>query len=147
MWVSQAEYARRRGVGRQYVNRLVRSGKIPVSKNGRIDPAKADAALDALRDPSRGKNGSPVKAGQYAQARLQREVYQALLKKLEYEKLKGKLLDRDEVLKTWATAFINLRAALDRIPAKCCSRCRDTVDAAIGAELEALSDAAIVDAE
>ena len=50
--ISQSEYARQRGVSRQYVNRLVRQGVIAL-ENGKIDPARADAALAARRDPAR----------------------------------------------------------------------------------------------
>lgn len=50
--ISQAEYARRRGVSRQYVSRLVRDGVIALH-DGKIDPASADAALAARRDPAR----------------------------------------------------------------------------------------------
>ena len=44
--------ARRRGVSRQYVSRLVKEGVIRL-KNGKVDPAQADAALAARRDPAR----------------------------------------------------------------------------------------------
>ncbi len=52
MPISQSEYARRRGVSRQYVSRLVKEGVIRL-KNGKVDPAQADAALAARRDPAR----------------------------------------------------------------------------------------------
>jgi hypothetical protein len=50
--ISQSEYARQRGVSRQYVSRLVRQGVIAL-ENGKVDPVKADAALAARRDPAR----------------------------------------------------------------------------------------------
>ncbi len=52
MPISQSEYARRRGVSRQYVSRLVKEGVIRL-RNGKVDPAQADAALAARRDPAR----------------------------------------------------------------------------------------------
>ena len=51
MPISQSEYARQRGVSRQYVSRLVKEGVIRL-KNGKVDPAQADAALAARRDKS-----------------------------------------------------------------------------------------------
>jgi hypothetical protein len=52
MLITQAEWARRHGFSRQYVSRLVKQGIVRLS-NGQIDPAKADAALTAMRDPAR----------------------------------------------------------------------------------------------
>jgi hypothetical protein len=52
MLVSQAEYARQRGVSRQYVGQMVAKGIIGLS-NRKVDTAQADAALAALREPVR----------------------------------------------------------------------------------------------
>ena len=49
MPISQSEYARRRGVSRQYVSRLVKEGVIRL-KNGKVDPAQADAASGSGRN-------------------------------------------------------------------------------------------------
>lgn len=51
--MTQAEYARRRGVSRQYVSKLVKSGTIRLEPDGLLDPAKADAAIRRVADPSR----------------------------------------------------------------------------------------------
>ena len=86
----------------------------------------------------RGQPNSRRVGGPYGQARAQRELYQGLLKKLEYEKARGHLLEREDVRATWTKALINFRGTVDRIPALCCSKCRPTVDDAIGAALNAL---------
>jgi hypothetical protein len=52
MLVSQAEYARQRGVSRQYVGQMVAKGVIGLS-NRKVDTGQADAALAALREPAR----------------------------------------------------------------------------------------------
>jgi hypothetical protein len=52
MLVSQAEYARQRGVSRQYVGQMVAKGIIGLS-NRKVDTAQADAALAAFREPAR----------------------------------------------------------------------------------------------
>lgn len=149
--ISQAEYARRRGVSAQYISKLIKAGKL-AARHGKIDAAAADRALEELKDPARGKNGASAladgktqrdKGGGYAAARTQRETYQALLKKAEYERVKGKLLDRNEVLKTWSGALICLRQALEKIPARCCAKCRGAVDHAIGAALDELADGGV----
>jgi hypothetical protein len=51
--MSQRQYAARVDVSHVYINRLVRQGKIPADADGRIDPAEADAAIAALREPAR----------------------------------------------------------------------------------------------
>jgi hypothetical protein len=52
MLVSQAEYARQRGVSRQYVGQMVAKGVIGLSGR-KVDTEQADAALAALREPAR----------------------------------------------------------------------------------------------
>ena len=52
MLVSQAEYARQRGVSRQYVGQMVAKGIIGLT-NRKVDTEQADAALAALREPAR----------------------------------------------------------------------------------------------
>ena len=52
MLISQAEWARRHGFTRQYASRLVKRGVVRLV-DGRIDPAEADAALAAVREPAR----------------------------------------------------------------------------------------------
>lgn len=51
--LSQAEYAARIGTSRQYVHKMIRAGKITAEPDGRIDPLKADAALNGIADPAR----------------------------------------------------------------------------------------------
>lgn len=53
MGMTQVEYAAHRGCKKQYINRMVREGKIPLDENKRINPTVADAALANLSDPSR----------------------------------------------------------------------------------------------
>jgi hypothetical protein len=117
--VSQSEYARRKNVSRQYINRLVQQGKIPADEEKRIDPDLADAVLAQLADPARRLNGGteeetdPVPADDYeeenagsapanghtsfAKFRSAREAYQAKLAQLDYEERAGKLVKKDEV--------------------------------------------------
>ena len=60
MLISQSEYARRRGVSRQYVSRLVKQGVIAL-ENGKVDPVQADAAMAARRNPARPERRKQVK--------------------------------------------------------------------------------------
>lgn len=110
--LTQKQFAEQRGWSKQYVNQLVKQGKIPLT-NGLIDPAAADAALARNRDPSRqGRfrtdamhqetedNESSVPAGapkSFVRARTVRENYRALREKAEYGLMIGELVNYREV--------------------------------------------------
>ncbi len=148
--VSQREYARRKGWQPSYVNKLVKQGVIPL-REGRVDPAEADAAIARHRDPARKRGQARTRARaqqndegrvshqsngtdevelddtvSYAQARAVREAYRARREKLLYEELRARLLDTEEV----KTAAFNkarvVREALLNIP--------DRVSAVLAAE-------------
>jgi hypothetical protein len=51
--LTQAEYARLRGLNRSTISRQVREGKIPVTADGRIDPVAADRARERNLDAGR----------------------------------------------------------------------------------------------
>lgn len=114
--LTQKEYARRKGWSKQYVNQLVKQGRIPMV-NGRIDPMTADAALAGFRDPSRdesfrsdkmnqttndtvsGASADPIPGlqGTFTKARTVREHFRAMREKIEYEAAAGQLVSRTEV--------------------------------------------------
>lgn len=52
--LTQAQYARRRGVSREAVSKAVRDGRIKLDARGKLNPAAADAAWAANTDPNRG---------------------------------------------------------------------------------------------
>ncbi len=116
--ITQAEYARRRDVSRQYIHRLVTQGKIPTDELKRIDPEIADAVLAQLSDPARRLNdmsedpdsmaaenddqgAAAEQSGNghtsFAKFRSAREAYQAKLAQLDYEERAGKLVRKDEI--------------------------------------------------
>lgn len=113
--MSQAEYARHRGVSRQAVNQLVRDEKIqlvPSEDDPRrkiIDVAAADRALGEARERINSRDEAPpaprgdyVPPGETAgltKARTATEVYRARLAQLDYEEKVGRLLARDDVVR------------------------------------------------
>lgn len=118
--ISQSEYARRRDVTRQYINKLVRQGRIPADKKKRIDPDVADEVLEQdadparrLNDPETGDDPDPAEGsdddnagnasfnGQtsFSRVRTAREGYQAKMAQMDYEERAGKLVKKDEVAK------------------------------------------------
>ena len=112
--MTQKEYAAHRGCSKQYVNQLVKQGRIPLV-DGRIDPNAADAALSRQRDPAResqfradsmiaiaepgipGGDESERPMPPFAKARTVREHFRALRERLEYEHLVGKLVVAQDV--------------------------------------------------
>jgi hypothetical protein len=142
--VTQKEYARRRNVTPQYVNKLVRSGRIPLEKDGRINPARADRAREGYRRVSRRSKAEDAEAREQVGGRRARgpelfgdpesrpgihsatasltsiraahESYKAKLAKLEYERAIGKLLERDQVLAAERLKNERIRSAFRALP-------------------------------
>ena len=128
--MSQKDYAEARGWSKQYVNQLVKKGRIRLI-DGLIDPDETDAALGRTRDPTRaaafrtdGMDESGTSAGggssddaarvhgSFAKARTVREHYRALRERLEYEQAAGALVLRHEVE---AEQFTIARMTRDRL--------------------------------
>lgn len=129
--LTQRAYARRKRVTPQYVSKLVRAGRIPLTDSGKIDPRKADAALAGARKrPWRSKIANPEasapalsSAGErnasattsLTAARATDQIYQARIRKLEYEKLVGTLVPAAEVLEAERRKNMNLRTRFRRL--------------------------------
>jgi hypothetical protein len=95
-WMTQAEYARHRGVTRQAVGKLVAAGKIKLH-NGKIDAAEADFALgesiERLNSPAVEAREAPG----LTRARTVTEVYRARMAELQYERALGNLVATEGV--------------------------------------------------
>jgi len=137
MLISQAEWARRQGFSRQYASRLVQRGVVSLV-DGKVDPAQADAALTALRQPARperraGGSDAERPAGRSAplaepqplslpqggdlptlllKTRIKSEVERARLLEIKAKVEAGKYVDADEVR---VTAFNRARIARDAL--------------------------------
>ena len=111
--ISQAEYARRQGVSRTAVGKWVKTGLVPLDPDtGKIDPALADAALEANRDTSKTRsNPGAAKArapkgadesdarpeSNLTLARTQREIINAKKAKVELDLIQGALVKTQAV--------------------------------------------------
>lgn len=132
---TQKDYADHIGKSKQYVNKLVRQGRIPVRSDGKVDFAEADHALRRTADPARAMaedepdndapaseasepTPQPAPAGgvSYSNARTAREAYAAKLAKLEYEQRIGQVVSRREVEDAMVAAGRAIRSGLDAIP-------------------------------
>lgn len=107
--LSQAAYARRRGISQPSVHQAIREGRIS-TVNGKIDPAVADREWAAHTDLSKPRNSvsgnpkatrggrpGPAAATGYAQARAERERIRVARERLELEQRRGLLVRADEV--------------------------------------------------
>ncbi len=133
--LSLRAYARHRGVRLSAVQKAIKSGRIAVLEDGRVDPTAADAdwtrktgprpprprmattssasghravvraPAPDLSDPPRLETGV-----EYHRARAVRENYMARLAKIEFEERTGKVVNRDEVQ---VAAFNRFRAFRD----------------------------------
>lgn len=143
--VSQAEYARRKGVSRQAIHELVKRGVIPLA-DGKIDPAIADSKIGEHLDPGRAKtlgegeddeprDGAPASAGmsEYQRAKIHRETFEGKLAELEYQKAAGAVLDRIGAERGVMEAARMLRDTVLNVPRR------------IAADAAAMTDARLIE--
>lgn len=147
--VSKSEFARRKGISPAMVTKLCRSGRIPVLKSGKLDFDKASAAYEASRQVGRevsaenGKRGHGISseqpelpaddaglaggtsgvAVQFNKAKTAEKIYQAKLKRLEFEEKEGSLIAKDTVRDDAFLAANELRSRLFSIAPRAAPRC------------------------
>ena len=125
MLVSQAEYARLRGVSRQYVGQMVARGVIGLTGR-KVDTDQADAALAAIREPARPerRDDAPVVVADapalpqtggdlptlFLKTRIKSEVERARLLEIKAKAEAGRYVDADAVK---AAAFNKARVVRD----------------------------------
>ncbi|WBL75614.1 hypothetical protein I3J27_21515 [Bradyrhizobium xenonodulans] len=141
--MTQAEYARHRGVSRPAITKLISAGKIPASAfkigaDGKrmIDPAAADFALGETRERIRSEEPADVnddvdptfgsRAGSGAaqdssvqyltKFRAQTEFYRGRTAELEYEQRVGKLLKTDDVTRSMEKCAAVIVRELEGLP-------------------------------
>jgi len=132
--ISQAEFARRRGVSRQAVSKAVKQGRIELVA-GKIDPVAANQAWERSSDPARGANAPAQELGEgrgrrkrpgsepeaenlaartFQDSRAEREAYLARLARLDFLERSGALVSLDQVKRA---AFDGARRARDLLQA------------------------------
>ena len=122
--ISQREFARQKGCSVQYVNKLVKEGRIKLTE-GKIDPETANAAMSSRLTPPRApaietqynknvisKADTGPTPNSYLAARTFHETYKAKREKLLYEQLQGKVVDSDKILEAANSAFANCRVRM-----------------------------------
>ena len=99
--ITQTEWAKRSGFSRQYASQLVKNGTVR-NYDGKINPAQADKALEAIRNPAHTQKRASVpqpevrtvrKASQPVNASDNPDLSEILLRtRIKNEIEKGKLL-------------------------------------------------------
>ena len=152
MLVSQAEYARQRGVSRQYIGQMVAKGVIRL-QGRKVDSAQADAALAAVREPARPERRATPKAEAapkplvpatelssvpqggdlptlLLKTRIKSEVEKAKLLEIKARVEAGKYVDADEVKVAAFNKARVVRDALMNIPERLAAVLAAETDAA-----------------
>jgi hypothetical protein len=131
-------YARHRGVVLSAVQKAIKSRRISVQPDGRIESERADVQWERNTEQhappvaQRGQeedDASSFGGSQYTKARAVREHYTARLAKLEFEERTGKLVPKDEVQVAAFNKFRQFRDHMLNIP--------DRVAAMVAAESDA----------
>lgn len=100
MGLSQRAYARHRNISEAAVRKAVKSGRISAMSDGTIDPASADRQWEGNTNPKMGSESpaSQSTSGSLLQARAVHEVVKVQTSKIRLSKLKGDLIDRNQVI-------------------------------------------------
>lgn len=132
--MSQAEFASEIGKTRQYVNKLVRDGKIPYDRDRKkIDVAAAKRALKLNADPDKalsrdarevaddGAGPAPVvrpELSDFNRAKTAREAINARMAKLDLAERMGQLVEKSKVEAEVVRRFSDLRQRLSNLPGR-----------------------------
>jgi hypothetical protein len=139
--ITQADYAKRRGVSQVAVHKAVKAGRITLI-DGRIDPAVADiqwqantrtraaskppdhagptlAAVQAQAGAHLGAHdGADTDGGDYWHSRARREKAEAALAELKLQEAEGSLVREADIRAALARRAATFREALLQIPAR-----------------------------
>jgi phage terminase Nu1 subunit (DNA packaging protein) len=122
--ITQSELARRLGVTRQYIYKLVKQGKI-VKEGKLVDFDKASKAIKMIADPARSSaiDSKPAQLDEesdqsFAEAKTMKEIYGAKLAKLKYEEEAGMLILKSDVKGKAHEVGKNIKEVLLSLPAR-----------------------------
>lgn len=134
MEISIRAYAARKGISDTAVRKAIKSGRITLTRNGKINPALADRQWEANTDPAQvyaikensatspssetAPSGSGGVGASYQQSRAIREAYEARLKKLEFDERTGKLISTETVQREAFNAARKTRDMILNVPDK-----------------------------
>jgi len=122
--ITQAAFARQLKVSQQYISKLIHSGKITpecIYKDGSINADKAKAVLKDTLLPT-AKKGTQKQAARkskvasYYTVKAEHEALKTELTRLELDEQRGRLIDKDLVIKIMVQAATSCKQKLLAIP-------------------------------
>lgn len=126
--VSQSEFAKILGVGRSYVTALKTAGRLVFDESGAVLVAESKKLIaDTAGAPERASVNNP----EFNDPRIKKDHYDAELKKIEYEKAIGKVVERSDVEQAIADVVTTFRQALENLPHR-------TAPELVGKDLDAI---------
>ncbi len=121
--MSQAEYARHRGVTRAAVSQAIKSGRITLEADGNVDPETADDEWsantqenqigDEPRDDYQNPEKNKERAAQLAEWRMRREKAVAMSAELDLRQRMGELVEVFKVDRELTGIFAGITEALE----------------------------------
>lgn len=130
--MTQAAYARRRGVSAVAVHKAIKKGRITLRPDGKIDSDVADREWAENSDPDQVKAPATQTAeaaamgrrtgGTFADFKTAKASYDAKMARLEYEKAAGLVVPAQEVASKWVEVCVAIRSAVEGLPASCAER-------------------------
>lgn len=100
MGMSQRAYGRHRGLSEAAIRKAVKAGRITALADGTIDAPAADRQWEGNTNPRLGSSNVPSESssGSLLQARTVHEVVKVQTGKVRLARLKGELIDRNQVI-------------------------------------------------
>jgi phage terminase Nu1 subunit (DNA packaging protein) len=118
--MSQAEYAKARGVSKSMVTQYKHAGRLVLTPDGKVDVDATDRKLSETLHPTKGGNqqAAPPVSGHQAlhDARLRDRLARARKAELEADILEGTLVRRADVEHAARSLGLQARDALSTIP-------------------------------
>jgi hypothetical protein len=125
MLIKQAEWAKRQGFSPQYVTNLIKQGHV-ILENGLVNTDQADAALAAMRNPSKPinrkhyendtKSATAELSTVLLKTRIKNEVEKGKMLEIEAKAKTGQYVDAREVEKQAFHVARTVRDSLQNIP-------------------------------
>jgi phage terminase Nu1 subunit (DNA packaging protein) len=138
--VSSADLATLLGITKRSINALAERGVLPRQADGQFALAESLRAYVTHREDVVAAEDA---TSDYGKARAELYQEKAEMARMQREKIQGKLLDADEVFKTWASLVTVMKQRLLNIPTKLAPRLLGKRHAA---EIETLIRAEIYEA-
>ncbi len=123
MKISQADFARRIGVARSTITKAIRSGRIALGPDGKIDWDSQSVAWEANRSvhkdhQSRGLGQDGNINEKYKQVLTTFKFYDAKLRELKYKELEGELISKENLMKHLLPKLTLIKSHMMTLPAR-----------------------------